>query len=361
MSPLLFWEAAIFDVLQQRQEEIKAEVAAIPASAFDEIPDKQLVREVATKFKLELPILEEDRICQSSREVDVDVSGDPMRLIWDRSRPFYVKAAEITVTIPFKGDVNLFRIRPSTFSTNPPRGEVEGTELHLSFRRIDNDGAALKRDFEQALASIKQHLGWLEQDVARFNGAIGTQIQGLVAQRKQAVAARAEMVAALGLPPRRKEMLSAGERVSEDVAAKSIRSSKKWDVFISHATEDKEDVARPLAVALQKAGLAVWFDEFSLRMGDSLRSSIDYGLANSRYGVVILSAGFFGRHWPSQELNGLAGREVNGKKVLLPIWHKITVDEVRSYSPMLADRVAVRSDEGVDAMVAGIMEVLKAD
>ena len=115
----------------------------------------------------------------------------------------------------------------------------------------------------------------------------------------------------------------------------------QWDVFISHASEDKKAVAEPLFGALERAGLSIWYDRIELRLGDSLRNRIDEGLAHSRFGVVVLSPAFFAKHWPQQELNGLAQREVEGRKVLLPVWYNITAEEVRSHSPTLADRVAV--------------------
>ena len=113
-----------------------------------------------------------------------------------------------------------------------------------------------------------------------------------------------------------------------------------FDVFISHASEDKDDVVRPLATTLQSAGLSVWFDEFELKIGDSLRRKIDRGLARSRFGVVILSRAFFGRGWPEYELDGLVTRAASGEQVLLPIWHNVTKQEVMDYSPSLADRLA---------------------
>lgn len=84
------------------------------------------------------------------------------------------------------------------------------------------------------------------------------------------------------------------------------------DFFISHASEDKEAVARPLADELKARGFRVWLDEFELRLGDSLRAKIDEGLRVSRFGVVILSPAFFSKRWPQQELNGLAAREMSG-------------------------------------------------
>jgi TIR domain len=82
-------------------------------------------------------------------------------------------------------------------------------------------------------------------------------------------------------------------------------SAMKYDVFISHAPEDKTPFVRPLAQALQQARLKVWYDEFALRLGDSLRESIDRGLSTSRYGLVNLSHHFFSKTWPQPELNGL--------------------------------------------------------
>jgi TIR domain len=122
---------------------------------------------------------------------------------------------------------------------------------------------------------------------------------------------------------------------------------------------NKDQIARPLALALLATGISVWYDEFSLKVGDSLRASIDYGLANSRYGVVILSKGFFAKHWPVQELNGLAGRESEGKKVILPVWHQINEAEVRTFSPMLADKIAAKSDVRLEKIVEQIVEALE--
>ena len=133
---------------------------------------------------------------------------------------------------------------------------------------------------------------------------------------------------------------------------------EKWDVFISHASEDKETIARPLAKALEAKGLRVWFDEFTLSVGDRLRRSIDRGLANSRYGIVILSPMFFAKEWPQKELDGLTQREERGEKVILPVWHNITAAQIRAYSPILADRIAVLSDRGLDYVVAELLRAM---
>lgn len=115
---------------------------------------------------------------------------------------------------------------------------------------------------------------------------------------------------------------------------------KEWDVFISHASVDKDEVVRPLAHALQERGLRVWYDEFELRWGTSLRRAIDHGVANSRFGVVVLSPAFFNRSWTSYELDGIVARYMAGQQVILPLWHNVTLDDVRAYSPSLAGQLA---------------------
>src|SRR5437660_225062 len=123
------------------------------------------------------------------------------------------------------------------------------------------------------------------------------------------------------------------------------------DIFISHAHEDKE-VARPLAESLRQRGLTVWYDEYVLQLGDSLRETIERGLATARFGVVILSPNFFAKEWPQRELNALLAREAAKRtKVLLPVWHDLTVAEIVAHSPILADRLAVSTTRGLPFVV----------
>lgn len=120
-------------------------------------------------------------------------------------------------------------------------------------------------------------------------------------------------------------------------------SDKEFDFFISHASEDKDEIVRDLADALKENGFKVWYDEFELKIGDSLRKKIDNGLSKSRFGIVIISPSFVKKNWTEYELNGMVAREMNGHKVILPIWHKISKDEVLKFSPSLADKMALNT------------------
>lgn len=156
--------------------------------------------------------------------------------------------------------------------------------------------------------------------------------------------------------PSKADLASAGpESGSEEI----VKSDKRYDIFICHASEDKETFVKGLAEALSREGLKVWYDDFTLQLGDSLRRSIDHGLSCSRYGAVVLSESFFQKDWPQKELDGLVAKEHNFDKVILPIWHRVTREQVQSFSPLLADRLAVSSSKGLDIVVRQILEVVR--
>jgi hypothetical protein len=129
-------------------------------------------------------------------------------------------------------------------------------------------------------------------------------------------------------------------------------------LFISHASEDKDDFVRPLAEALS-VDFDVWYDEYQLVMGCSLLEEISKGLANCDFGVVILSKHFFAKNWPQQELNGLFALEERDKKIILPVWKGVSKEDVIKHSPILADRLAAKVEDGVDKVVNEIKRAVE--
>lgn len=121
-------------------------------------------------------------------------------------------------------------------------------------------------------------------------------------------------------------------------------------LFISYASEDRADFAEPLAIKLRE-NYDVWFAPYELTVGDSLFQKINEGLRSCDYGVVILSHSFFAKKWPPAELNGLFALEEPSRKIILPVWRNITAEEIKEYSPILADRVAANGSQGIDAVV----------
>jgi hypothetical protein len=135
-----------------------------------------------------------------------------------------------------------------------------------------------------------------------------------------------------------------------------------YDVFICHASEDKDDFVRPLAEALRARHIEVWYDEFSLRVGDSLRQAIDRGLVNCQFGIVVLSPAFFRKRWTQWELNGLVAREMHEtRELVLPIWHGVDHSEIIKHSPPLADAYAVNSASGMHSVITELLKSLRPE
>ncbi len=135
-------------------------------------------------------------------------------------------------------------------------------------------------------------------------------------------------------------------------------SDKTYDVFISHASEDKDTIVRPLSNALSEAGLTVWSDEFEIKIGDSLRREIDHELAHSRFGFVSISRNFIKTGWTNYKLDGIMTKTISVDQTMLPIWHNITKDESIIYSSTLAD-IIVRNTaiDGVESISAEIADI----
>lgn len=139
-------------------------------------------------------------------------------------------------------------------------------------------------------------------------------------------------------------------------------SEKKYDLFISHASEDKDEIVRPLATILEKLSVCVWYDEFSLQLGDSLSVSIDKGLQESRFGLLVLSKAFISKNWTDYEYRSLLTRQNGGEKVILPLWYGIDADEVKKYSLYLAGIKALSiTKETLGKAVYAILQVVRPD
>lgn len=140
----------------------------------------------------------------------------------------------------------------------------------------------------------------------------------------------------------------------------ATREQVQFDVFISHASEDKQSFVRHLAHELRILNVRVWFDEYVMNLGDSLRDRIEDGLSRSRFGIVVLSPAFFRKAWALKELDGLYAQEVErGINMILPVWHNIGLEDLRALAPTLAGRLGISSSLGARAVANQIWAVIK--
>lgn len=131
-----------------------------------------------------------------------------------------------------------------------------------------------------------------------------------------------------------------------------IMENMKPKAFVSHDSRDKTEIARPIASQLQSLMCPVWYDEYSLSVGDSLRGSIEKGLKESEYCILILTPNFLGKNgWTKREFDSVFTRELlEDRNVILPIWHNVTARDVFEYSPILADRLGLSFELGIDTI-----------
>ena len=367
---LLFSRASLFDALRAHSNSVRDRVQAVSETVLRARPEDQLIEDIVRELNIMALELDESGRSMRREEIQIDVSGDPLRDIFTNGRPILIPGIRVVVSIPFRGDQHLWQLQPSTFNYSPPRGTV----------RANADGQSgtleivIQQPADQSLDRIKASLDEITRNIAFFTNnqrndllGYGTQLRrevaSAVADRRARLAKHDGLADLLGIPEVTSDTRNAGVvlRPAPALLPTSMAPAEEnWDVFVSHASEDKENFARPLAIALQSRGLKVWFDENTLKVGDSLRRSIDKGLSRSRYGIVVISKAFLSKEWPQRELDGLVAREEDGGKVVLPVWHDISAAEVRRCSPTLADRLAIPSSRGIESVVNELLQVINA-
>ena len=251
----LFNRYLIFDVVRNQEAAVTKEVQAIPPNTLLNASEYDLIQAIAEKLRLEVPTInEEDIYISHSGETDVDVTHDPMRLFLDRSRPHYIKGTETVIAVPFQGDETFFAVQPQTFSLNLPRVEFGKGELLLRYVRTDQNGAAIRQEYQQTVNSIQEHLRSLSQSAAQFNGQLKNNIQMQIKARKERLLRDAGMTAAIGLPLKKRADAPITYTVPVKRRVPRIEQIKVNEAFVPEpalATEDYQEILRIMSYMVQ--------------------------------------------------------------------------------------------------------------
>lgn len=205
MHNLLFYEKGrLADYLESIKSEIKNEIECLEKDYLLNVSEEDLVKHLIEKYSPVPPSIREDEIhVLEPSEVDIDVSGDPMRAIFDRNRPFYIKGTSVTMVIPFDGDGILFQYQPSTYTNAPPHGEIYGQKVHMIYKSTKHDDQELKREIERDIGEIKRYLGWIKENVSIFCRIFEPYIRESLKSRKEKLLKDMELVDKLGIPIKR--------------------------------------------------------------------------------------------------------------------------------------------------------------
>jgi hypothetical protein len=312
-------------------------VEAYEQLSDEEAVDEQVQSNLKKQFMLDVPVLRpQGEIWAEEGVAKVDVRRLPNRMPGLGDRPIYEDVPQFTVHVPFDGDPGVFGISPSIFGGASVSGEIVGNELLLTFLMV-MPGQDLQGNIDNTIRQVNSTLSHLREQMLVFDQGLTVALAQAVMLRKQRIQMRSGAVHNLRIPIRSapvKKIVSA-EPVRRQAAAKTVKPAEPqiWDVFLSHASEDKPYVEE-LHRTLVAAGVLVWMDKAVLRWGDSLRSRIDDGLKRSRFVIVVLSKAFLGlKKWTEYELDSAFSLETVNEKRILPLWHGINARRSEELQP----------------------------
>lgn len=146
-------------------------------------------------------------------------------------------------------------------------------------------------------------------------------------------------------------------------AEMEISSSKKRDVFICHAGEDKKKIVEPLVSTLEKERISYWYAQAEINWGDSLTQKINQGLGISRFVIVVLTKNFISKRWPRRELDSALSTEVtSGAVKVLPLLSGTEEErkEIFKELPLLNDKFYIIWENGVKYFIDQLKRRLKS-
>jgi hypothetical protein len=347
-------QVTVYELTLALHEKLKKELSALPAEALLHRSAQEVAAEIIEQYTLKTPQLDRNNIAElPPQETQIQVPQFTQNRAFFSPGPHFVPATAYSIRIPFTGDPNLFRYPTSGYGVHIEAEVVDGA-LILTHTTETPDPAVINREFDSRMTQIEQALQFVREQAGQWNQRLPGLVQPAI-EKRHATLQRNHGVS-LGYPKAQTTV----EPVAPAIARPPRSQVTRYDVFLSHASEDKETIARPLYEALTAAGVSVWFDEAVLKLGDSLSARIDEGLAKCTHGIIIISPSFLDKRWPQRELAGLVAREVaGGEKRILPIWHDIDHATLVERSLTLADRVAGRSSEGIAELVRKILEVVR--
>ncbi len=325
----LFSEYDLRAVLENQLKSLSDRVIKIDPQRFGLESDERLAAFVASELVVEPLDLDENEISVSSRDTKVDVNQDYLRAVIDRSRPAYVDGIEVTYHLPFRGDRELLRCRPKSFTFNPPRAVIAKGELQFPYQQADRNVAATKPRFADDLRRINEWMPWVNAQVTEYNSSVEAAARQRVAKRRQELEQIKTDLDSLGFKVRSSEQEQGGallsrtpEHAKEKRASARNKSRRTYDVALSFAGENREYVEQ-VAEELKRLDVTVFYDRFEEvnLWGKDLAEHLGhvYG-TDSRFVVLFLSKAYAAKAWPKHEKQFALARQLSsGEERVLPV------------------------------------------
>lgn len=337
---------------------LDAQISRLREEVKSSIQSRQTesVSSLVEKYKLAPLAFDIQNLTISTTTANIPAEYFPNNFFVERGQKYQKEILQFY--LPYIGDSTLLKCVPSTRILWTEEIDIDGNNLVFELIKFSEDVENIRKERDKIIDYLTKQADNINKQITQYNNVISQIITETEVQTRSQISKHEEFLKQLGTPTRTEQVSKKAFYASSRPTRVTEKKEKKFDVFICHASEDKKFVSR-LAKALIKAGVSPWYDNFQIGWGDDLRPTIDNGLENSRFGLVIFSEAFLGKKkWTEYELNGLFSKEKNGQKVILPIWYNISRENVSEYSPTFADRIAKRSDD-IPAIVKELKKLLK--
>lgn len=324
---LLFREGDLNPTLDGHLQRVRSEIQSMLPENFATELDDEAAEELAKRHYISPIELLENEIFVDASETKVDVSRDPMRNMFSDPGPMYIPGQRVRYIVPFRGDSVILKCRPSQFTLNPPRGQIEGSEIVFEYNVPLEDVPRTKTHFEEELKSVRRHVGWANPSVEAHNAQVRSTIIGAWQQRRQQLQASKQHIEGLGYPVRPRQPLPRPAPPKPPEAtpsqprpkAKHKATQMDYDVALSFAGEDRAYV-EAVAHILKAKGIKVFYDKFetaALR-GRNLADHLGdvYG-KQSRFVVMFISKHYPLRAWPKHERQSAQARAITENRIVL--------------------------------------------
>jgi hypothetical protein len=315
----LFWSYDFYGVQEACHERLRKAVDDADPAAIQEGTVEEAGTRIAEGFRLEAPELTEGAISVDIEEARVDVTGDFQYAAYGPG-PHLVPGIRASYFVPFVGDAEMFKVKPTTFTTVNPAAAIEKNELRFTFERPGQPVEETKKAFDEDFSRVKQYLGWLKQNVTTLNDSLIPLAQQRVAARRARLAELQKGTSSLGIHIRRvappASAPSARPRISPRSRTPRPVPQQTYDIALSFAGEDRAYV-QEVAHGLEQACVAVFYDEFekAALWGKNLVDHLaDIYQNRTRYVVMFISEAYVSKAWPTHERQHAQARALLAKE-----------------------------------------------
>ena len=203
MTEPLFHTSDLRRTIENQGQKLAQEINSLKESEILNTSQEDMVKYLTEKWKIDPLAINESEIQMDYGDAQIDVSGDPRRVIFESSGPFYITGTQVKFYVPFTGDSELFKCQPSTYSLNPPRATVRKNELVFTYETTNEQTAEIKANFERELNQTQIHAERVNADVMKFNEALSGNANQRLQSRREKLLQDRNLVESIGFPIRR--------------------------------------------------------------------------------------------------------------------------------------------------------------